>query len=52
MEEIEVRHLAIIEFQKRFKDLEKKLRNMSQAFENVKDLPKFVERMMPILTHF
>ena len=52
MQEIEVRHLAIKEFQKKFTEFQVKVYDVVHKLDTVKDLPKFLERSLPLLIHF
>lgn len=52
MQEIEIRHLDILAFQKKFTEFQIKFAETLNVMENFKDLPKIVERTIPMLTHF
>lgn len=52
MQEIEMRHLDVIAFQRRFTEFQVKFTDTINLFESLKELPKAVERAVPMLIHF
>ena len=51
MQDIEIRHLAVLEFQKKFSEFQIKVFEVIELLDTVKDIPRFVERTIPVLTH-
>jgi len=52
MQEIEMKHKKLIEFEKRFSEFQKKFAETNRLMDNLKDIPRFIERSMPLYIHF
>ena len=52
MQSIELRHQKVVTFERQFKEFRTTYQATVRSLENVKDLPRMVERTLPILTHF
>ena len=52
MQEIEIAHLKVIEFQKKFVDFQVRLSECMKRIETLKYIPQMVERDIPLLVHF
>ena len=44
MQTIEIDHLRVMDFEKKFKLFEKKFNQMTKLLDNMAELPKFIER--------
>ena len=44
MQNIEIKHTDILAFEKNFIEFQKKFNQTSQKLENLRDLPRFIER--------
>ena len=52
MQEIEVRNMALSKFHITFIEFQKKFSETTQGLDNIKDLPRFIERSIPLMIHF
>ena len=52
MQDIEMRHNAVVEFQKKFAAFQTKVMEAIRLLDTVKDMPTVVERQLPTLIHF
>ena len=52
MQDIEVQHLKVQEFAKKFTEFQVKVENVTRQLDAGKELPRVIERSLPILMHF
>lgn len=46
-----MRHMKLIDFEKRFVEFQKKFAETSRLMDNFKDVPRFLERQLPLFMH-
>ena len=52
MQEIEMKHLELLKFEKRFKAFQSKVHEVNRALEKDRDVPKVIESAVPLMIHF
>ena len=52
MQDIEINHRVIRKFEQEFKQFRDQFNSVSKLIESLRDMPKIVERTVPMVTHF
>ena len=52
MREIEVNHLTLIEFEKKFKTFQVKVYEVARVLDKDREVPKIIEQTVPMMIHF